>query len=73
MCTVRHCGDNVAATGGCLGRGWFYTVLIVLSGGGGMAADRLVKNKGMNWRRERIERTSNAKPKHGDGETKREP
>ena len=41
-----------------LGRGWFFTALTALSGGGGLLADWLVKNKGMGWRRERIERTS---------------
>ncbi|CAF9907948.1 hypothetical protein IMSHALPRED_006539 [Imshaugia aleurites] len=37
-----------------MGRGWFFTGLVVLSGGGGLVADWLVKNKGMGWRRERI-------------------
>ena len=48
-----------------MGRGWFFTVLTVLSGGGGLVADWLVKNKGMKWRRERIEKTTKANP--GDG------
>ena len=37
-----------------MGRGWFFSVLAVLSGGGGLVADWLVKNKGMGWRRKRI-------------------
>lgn len=58
---------------GVMGRGWFFTVLTVLSGGGGLVADWLVKNKGMEWRRERIVKTSEAKLERGDEETKREP
>lgn len=38
-----------------MGRGWFFTMLTVLSGGGGLLADWLVKNKGMEWRTERIQ------------------
>ncbi len=56
-----------------MGRGWFFTLLTVLSGGGGLVADWFVKNKGMKWRRERMEKTSEAKRGHDDGETKREP
>ncbi|KAL9136203.1 MAG: hypothetical protein Q9175_002592 [Cornicularia normoerica] len=55
-----------------MGRGWFFTVLTVLSGGGGLVADWLVKSKGMEWRRERIEKTSKANTEHTEGETKRE-
>ena len=55
-----------------MGRGWFFTMLTVLSGGGGLLADWLVKNKGMEWRRERIEKTRKASTEHSDGETKRE-
>lgn len=40
-----------------MGRGWFFTILTVLSGGGGLMADWLVKNKGTEWRRERLELT----------------
>ena len=54
-------------------RGWVLTLLTVPSGGGGLVADWLVKNKGMEWRRERIEKTSKAKRDHGGGETKRKP
>lgn len=49
-----------------MGRGWFFTVLTVLSGVGGLAADWLVKNKGMEWRRERIEKTNREKIENGD-------
>lgn len=57
-----------------MGRGWFFTVLTVLSGGGGLAADWLVKNKGMEWRRERIEKSSKAKINDGNrGGLKKEP
>ena len=44
-----------------MGRGWFFTVLTVLSGGGGLVADWLVKNKGMEWRQERIAKTRKCK------------
>lgn len=56
-----------------MGRGWFFTLLTVLSGGGGLVADWLIKNKGMEWRRERLEKTRKAGENHSDGETKREP
>ena len=56
-----------------MGRGWFFTLLTALSGGGGLVADWFVKNKGMKWRREGIEKTSEARRDHDDGETKREP
>lgn len=56
-----------------MGRGWFFTALTVLSGGGGLVADWLVKNKGMQWRRERIEKAGKAKTERGDGEMRREP
>ncbi|KAM0795979.1 major facilitator superfamily domain-containing protein [Usnea florida] len=52
-----------------MGRGWFFTTLTVLSGGGGLVADWLVKNKGMEWRRKRIDKASKA---HSDDETRRE-
>lgn len=42
-----------------MGRGWFFTLLTVLSGGGGLVADWMVKNKGMEWRRKRVEETGN--------------
>lgn len=44
-----------------IGRGWFFTILTVLSGGGGLAADWMVKNKGMKWRRQRNAKTGKAK------------
>ena len=43
-----------------MGRGWFFTALTALSGGGGLVAGWLVKNRGMEWRRERIEKTRKA-------------
>ena len=44
-----------------MGRGWFFTILTVLSGGGGLAADWIVKNKGTKWRRQRTSKTAKAK------------
>ena len=41
-----------------MGRGLFFTMLTMLSGG--LVAGWLVKNRGMEWRRERIEKTSKA-------------
>ncbi|KAL9070353.1 MAG: hypothetical protein Q9161_004911 [Pseudevernia consocians] len=55
-----------------MGRGWFFTLLAVMSGGGGLVADWFVKNKGMEWRRERIDKTSKARTEQGDCERKRE-
>ena len=37
-----------------VGRGWFFTILIILSGGVGFIAAWTMKKKGMVWRRERI-------------------
>ena len=53
-----------------MGRGWLSTLLTVLSGGGGLVADWLVKNKGIGWRLERIRKTKQVETEHGDGETK---
>ena len=49
-----------------MGRGWFFTILTVLSGGGGLAADWMVKNKGMEWRRERIRKTGKARTENSE-------
>ena len=56
-----------------MGRGWFFTALTALSGGGGLVAGWLVKNKGMEWRRERIEKTSKASSGNDDSNVKRLP
>lgn len=56
-----------------MGRGWFFTLLTVLSGGGGVVAGWLVKRKGMGWRRERIEKTRKVELEDGDRKVKREP
>jgi MFS family permease len=42
----------------CMGRGWYFTLLTVLSGGGGFVAAWFIKRKGMGWRRKRISKTS---------------
>ena len=55
-----------------MGRGWFFTLLAVMSGGGGLVADGFVKNKGMEWRRERIEKTRKVGTEQSDCERKRE-
>jgi MFS family permease len=44
----------------CMGRGWYFTLLTVLSGGGGFVAAWFIKTKGMKWRSERISKTSNS-------------
>jgi MFS family permease len=44
----------------CMGRGWYFTLLTVLSGGGGFVAAWFIKTKGMKWRSERILKTSNS-------------
>lgn len=55
-----------------MGRGWFMTLLTVVSGGGGLLADWMVKNKGKEWRKERIEKARKAETKSRDNETKSE-
>jgi MFS family permease len=42
----------------CMGRGWYFTLLTVLSGGGGFVAAWFIKRKGMDWRRKRFSKTS---------------
>jgi len=37
-----------------VGRGWFFTILTVVSGGGGFVAAWMVKERGMEWRGMRI-------------------
>lgn len=37
-----------------MGRGWFFTLLAVLSGGGGFVANWAINARGMSWRQKRI-------------------
>ncbi|KAL9003078.1 MAG: hypothetical protein Q9188_004031 [Gyalolechia gomerana] len=37
-----------------IGRGWVFTLLSILSGGGGIAANWLINNRGMAWRHHRL-------------------
>lgn len=37
-----------------MGRGWYFTFLSVLSGGGGIIANWLVTTRGMTWRQQRL-------------------
>ena len=56
-----------------MGRGWFFTALTALSGGGGLVAGWLVKNRGMEWRRERIKKTSKVRSGNDSSGSKRLP
>lgn len=40
-----------------MGRGWFFTALTVISGGGGLVANFAITRWGMAWRRERLAKT----------------
>lgn len=40
-----------------VGRGWVFTILTALSGGGGFVAAWVMRRKGMEWRRARIQST----------------
>ncbi|KAL8741614.1 MAG: hypothetical protein Q9190_005796 [Brigantiaea leucoxantha] len=37
-----------------MGRGWFFTLLAITSGGGGLAANWAITTHGMHWRQQRI-------------------
>ena len=37
-----------------MGRGWFFTLLTILSGGGGLIANWTIRMYGMEWRRQRL-------------------
>jgi hypothetical protein len=37
-----------------IGRGWFFTLLTIISGGGGLAANFAITNFGMVWRGKRL-------------------
>ena len=37
-----------------MGRGWFFTLLAILSGGGGVISNRAIRIYGMKWRRQRL-------------------
>lgn len=41
-----------------MGRGWFFTLLAVLSGGGGLLANWAINTRGMQWRQKRISKTT---------------
>ena len=42
-----------------MGRGWFFTVLAILSGGGGLVSNWAINSWGMQWRRSRISAEKN--------------
>ena len=43
-----------------MGRGWFFTILAILSGGGGLVINWAINSRGMQWRRLRISAERNA-------------
>ncbi|TVY68622.1 Itaconate transport protein [Lachnellula suecica] len=42
---------------GIMGRGWFFTTLAIISGGGGLVANFVLLKWGMKWRRGRLAKT----------------
>lgn len=42
-----------------MGRGWFFTILAILSGGGGLVSNWAINSRGMQWRRLRISEERN--------------
>jgi len=51
-----------------VGRGWVFTILTVLSGGGGFVAAWMIKKNGMEWRRARVQYTRSLAEIKEDGE-----
>lgn len=49
-----------------VGRGWVFTILTALSGGGGFVAAWMMKSKGMEWRRARIQSTKAEAKENGE-------
>ena len=41
-----------------MGRGWYFTLLTVLSGGGGLVANYLIRSRGMRWRNLRMSKSN---------------
>ena len=44
-----------------MGRGWYFTLLTLLSGGGGIVSIWFVQTRGMRWRRQRLSKADKSK------------
>ena len=49
-----------------MGRGWFFTVLAILSGGGGLVTNWAINSRGMQWRKLRISAEKNVPQRNQD-------
>lgn len=49
-----------------MGRGWFFTVLAILSGGGGLVTNWAINSQGMQWRRLRTSAERNVSQRNQD-------
>ena len=49
-----------------MGRGWFFTVLAILSGGGGLVINWAINSRGMQWRRLRMSAERNVSERNQD-------
>ena len=49
-----------------MGRGWFFTLLAILSGGGGLVTNWAINSWGMQWRRSRISAEKNVSDRNHD-------
>ena len=49
-----------------MGRGWFFTVLAILSGGGGLVINWAINSQGMQWRRLRMSAERNVSERNQD-------
>ena len=57
---------------GAMGRGWFFVVLALVSGGGGLLTNWAINTRGMRWRRQRLSKSKIVREKHVSAETKTE-
>lgn len=55
-----------------MGRGWFFALLALLSGGGGLLTNWAINTRGMRWRRQRLSKGKNVLRKDEAVETKTE-
>lgn len=53
-----------------VGRGWFFTILTILSGSGGFVAAWAIKSRGMEWRKARTGKMKKVCEEEGIGEKK---
>ena len=67
---ITRCALSAVAI--ALGRGWFFALLALVSGGGGLLTNLAINTRGMRWRLQRLSKSENVLGKDEAVETKTE-